>query len=141
MSFEIRSFNESASGSAEGPDDGVYAAVVVEVEDPEFWAFPDSTLTPEEQEAKKKWVTRIVTEKDWTQDAEHFFWDVNKDFDPEDEDGDSAFVQVGRHWPWDVCLYFSSGGNDRELSAGEVAMVHGLITRINEARYSEGASA
>lgn len=86
-------------------------------------------------------LAKIVTEKDWTQDADHFFWDVDKDFDPEDEDGDSVFVQVGRHWPWDVCLYFSSGGNDRELSSGEVAMVHGLITRINQARYSEGASA
>ena len=62
MSFEIRSFNESASGSAEGPDDGVYSAVVVDVEDPEFWAFPDNTLTPEELEAKKKWVTRFVFE-------------------------------------------------------------------------------
>lgn len=62
MSFEIRSFNESISGAMEGPDDGVYAAVVVEVEDPEFYAFPEPGLTPEQLEAKKKWVTRFTFE-------------------------------------------------------------------------------
>lgn len=84
-------------------------------------------------------LAKIVTEKDWTQDADHFFWDVDRDF--VGEDGDPAFIQVDRHWPWNVCLFFASGGDDRELSAGEIAMVHGLMTRINEARYSEGASA
>jgi hypothetical protein len=58
---EIRSFNEAA-GTSDGPDNGVYSAVVVEVEDPEFYAFPDSKLSPEEVEAKRKWVTRFVFE-------------------------------------------------------------------------------
>jgi hypothetical protein len=60
-SIEIRSFNEAA-GTSDGPDNGVYSAVVVEVEDPEFYAFPDSKLSPEEVEAKRKWVTRFVFE-------------------------------------------------------------------------------
>ena len=62
MSFEIRSFNESAGGAIDGPEDGVYNAVIKSVEDPEFWAFPDASLSPEQLEAKKKWVTRFVFE-------------------------------------------------------------------------------
>jgi hypothetical protein len=58
---DIRSFNEAA-GSSEGPDNGVYSAVIVDVEQPEFYAYPDSTLTYEEIEAKRKWVTRFVFE-------------------------------------------------------------------------------
>ena len=49
MSFEIRSFNESAAGSMDGPDDGVYTAIIKSVEDPEFWAFPESGLSAEEK--------------------------------------------------------------------------------------------
>ena len=62
MSFEIRSFNESAGGAIDGPEDGVYNAVIKSVEDPEFWAFPDASLSPEQLEAQKKWVTRFVFE-------------------------------------------------------------------------------
>lgn len=68
MDIEIRSFNESA-GSSEGPDNGVYSAVIVGVEDPEFYVYPDASLSPEELEAKRKWVTRFVFEiendEDW----------------------------------------------------------------------------
>lgn len=69
MDIEIRSFNESVGGG-EGPDNGMYSAVVVAVDDPEFYAYPDSTLSPEELEAKRKWVTRFTFEiegdPDWT---------------------------------------------------------------------------
>lgn len=61
MDIEIRSFNESAGGG-EGPDNGTYNGVVVDVEEPEFYSYPDPSLSPEERDAKRKWVTRFVFE-------------------------------------------------------------------------------
>lgn len=38
----------------------MYTAVVVDVEQPEFWAYPEPGLTDEELEAKKKWHSRWI---------------------------------------------------------------------------------
>lgn len=57
MSFEMPSANDASS---DGPPSGSYTAVVVDVEQPEFWAFPEPGLSEEELEAKRKWHTRWV---------------------------------------------------------------------------------
>ena len=57
MSFEMPSANDVSS---EGPPSGSYVAEVIDVEPPEFWAYPESGLTEDELEAKKKWHTRWV---------------------------------------------------------------------------------
>lgn len=57
MSFEMPSANDASS---EGPPSGSYTAEVIDVEQPEFWAYPEPGLTEDELEAKKKWHTRWV---------------------------------------------------------------------------------